>query len=375
MNEYFDLALLSNPISEESAGGSDIRDDISPTSSYYRVKDGRNTARTNERKRIENSEAYYFEPHDWADVLETAPEIITQQSKDLEIVSWYIEALCRSSGFAGLAFGFKVAEILIREHWDALFPMPDEDGISTRIGPMSGLNGFGGEGTLIMPIKSIPLLIDAEGQPINGWQCQQAFELERLDDPDKKQSRIKSGWIEKSTLDGAVRKTNIDELTTTRQDIEDAAAAFQSLTAAIDAACKDDPQPTSNITNTLKEIIEIFDFVAGSRIKAATPDATAEQPGDDSAEESNSGTTTSAGIGFNMSSSTDYLTQRRTALSTLGQVAEFFRRHEPHSPISYALEKAVKWSDMPLPDLLKELISDDQARQDYFRVTGIPDEE
>jgi type VI secretion system protein ImpA len=62
---------------------------------------------------------------------------------------------------------------------------------------------------------------------------------------------------------------------------------------------------------------------------------------------------------------------REDAFKTLMKVAEFFRRTEPHSPVSYALEQAVRWGRMPLPDLIKDLVSDDTVRREFFRRTGI----
>ena len=56
---------------------------------------------------------------------------------------------------------------------------------------------------------------------------------------------------------------------------------------------------------------------------------------------------------------------------TLERVADFFRQTEPHSPLAYALNQAVRWGRMPLPDLLTELIPDEAARTSFFRITGI----
>lgn len=39
--------------------------------------------------------------------------------------------------------------------------------------------------------------------------------------------------------------------------------------------------------------------------------------------------------------------------------------------MAYAIEQVVRWSDMALPDLLEELISDGDARKGYFRLAGI----
>ena len=62
---------------------------------------------------------------------------------------------------------------------------------------------------------------------------------------------------------------------------------------------------------------------------------------------------------------------RAEAFKTLTEVARFFRKSEPHSPVSYALEQVVKWGKMSLPDLLTELIRDSSARESMFRHVGI----
>ena len=52
---------------------------------------------------------------------------------------------------------------------------------------------------------------------------------------------------------------------------------------------------------------------------------------------------------------------REDAFSTLMQVADFFRRTEPQSPIPYLLEQAVRWGKMPLPELLNEMLPADRS--------------
>ena len=62
---------------------------------------------------------------------------------------------------------------------------------------------------------------------------------------------------------------------------------------------------------------------------------------------------------------------REEAFRALLQVAEFFKRTEPHSPISYTLEQAVRWGRMPLPELLSELVPEDSTREQIFKLVGI----
>ena len=52
------------------------------------------------------------------------------------------------------------------------------------------------------------------------------------------------------------------------------------------------------------------------------------------------------------------LKTRADAIKQLQRVAEFFRRTEPHSPVPYLVQRAVRWQEMPLEEWLQELIKD-----------------
>ncbi|NQZ52359.1 MAG: type VI secretion system protein TssA, partial [Moritella sp.] len=62
---------------------------------------------------------------------------------------------------------------------------------------------------------------------------------------------------------------------------------------------------------------------------------------------------------------------RHEAIKALHKIEQYFRTTEPHSPISYAIAQAIRWSELSLPELLAELVSDPSARTDYFKLTGI----
>lgn len=52
---------------------------------------------------------------------------------------------------------------------------------------------------------------------------------------------------------------------------------------------------------------------------------------------------------------------RMQAMHCLRQVAEFFRRQEPHSPVSYLADKAADWAEMPLHVWLRVVLKDGVA--------------
>src|SRR2546425_1256477 len=148
--EVLDFERLLAPIAEDAPTGADLRADPSPTSLYYAIKDARSTARAAERQMVGGEEG--SSGADWRPVLQHGTKALAEKTKDLEITAYLIEALVRLHGFAGLRDGFRLARELGERYWDGLYPVPDEEGVATRVAPLTGLNGEDADGTLIAPI-------------------------------------------------------------------------------------------------------------------------------------------------------------------------------------------------------------------------------
>src|SRR3546814_3988333 len=52
---------------------------------------------------------------------------------------------------------------------------------------------------------------------------------------------------------------------------------------------------------------------------------------------------------------------KAAAIRALGEIAAWFKRVEPHSPVSFLLERAVLWSDTPLDQWLAEVVPDEST--------------
>jgi type VI secretion system ImpA family protein len=65
---------------------------------------------------------------------------------------------------------------------------------------------------------------------------------------------------------------------------------------------------------------------------------------------------------------------RKQAFEQLLLIAQYFEQTEPHSPIPYALKRIVRWGDLPLPQLLVELIQDQNARNEVYKLVGITED-
>ena len=62
---------------------------------------------------------------------------------------------------------------------------------------------------------------------------------------------------------------------------------------------------------------------------------------------------------------------REDALRMLAQIAEFFQRSEPHSPLAYTLKDAVRRGRMTWPELLEEMVPDAGSRAAIMSTLGI----
>lgn len=365
--EIIQLHNLLQPISEDNPVGDDIREDSSPTSAYYSIKDARNAARAAERNNMfdgNNSEA---DDH-WRKVLELAPDILQTQTKDLEIASWYTEALIRRHGFQGLRDGFKLIHDLIDQYWDHLYPLPDEDGIETRVASLSGLNGEGAEGVLIAPIRNVEITQGHEPGPFSFWKYQQALEVEKIIDEEAKNDKKTKLGFSNADVEHAVSESSETFFVNMRDDVSDAINTYREISQMLDEYCGiNDSPPSSNIINILEDCLGTINHIGKYKMPA---EDLAENAGADFEEESSSLSATVSAV-----QTTGPVKSRAEAFKKLTEISEFFRKTEPHSPISYILERAVKWGDMSLNDLIKELIPDSSARDTYGSLTGINTED
>jgi len=67
---------------------------------------------------------------------------------------------------------------------------------------------------------------------------------------------------------------------------------------------------------------------------------------------------------------TGAIANRKDALKRLNDIADFFQKTEPHSPISYIVQRAVKWGNMPLENWLQDVIKDETVLYQLRQTLG-----
>jgi type VI secretion system protein ImpA len=353
----FNFDVLLAPLSPANPCGLDARRDTSPSAVYFALKDARATARALERQADSDEEAGVPVTH-WQTAFDLAVGLLSRQAKDLEVTAWLIEASLRLHGFAGLRDGFRLAHALIERYWDTLFPLPDEEGVATRVSALSGLNGAGFEGTLIQAIRKVPLTEPSGTGPFAFWHYTLANRPVPPVQPGRPAPPPPTSIEE---IKEAARKSSSAFRQDLRDDLEAARAAFRLLTQALDERCGEDAPPSSAIFNVIEDVATALDHLADGAGPIA-PGNGASIPGDAIAEPAGADPAGTFG---------GPIRSREDAFRQLQQVAEYFRRSEPHSPVSYTLDDLVRRGRMSLPELLVELLPDQGARNIFLTAAGI----
>lgn len=362
-----DLDALLAPISDDMPTGKDCRQTSSPNSLYQQAKLARNSAREIERKNASGVDLGSPDD-DWRKVYEVAPKILMQESKDLEVACWYLEALLRRFGFQGLRDGLKLLNGLVENFWDDLYPTPDEDGLETKVAPITGLNGSGQEGVLIAAIRTSLITQGNSTGPFAFWECQKALANQRIQDSDNREKEFKRLGFEFEDMEKAVSESSSEYMTSLRDNLTECIALYRQLSGRLDEYCGTyDAPPTSMVTSLLEECLSVVKHLAQDKFPVEEVTETGDTNATDEGATSTAPSAPTRAAGP--------LETREQAFKQLLEIAEFFRKREPHSPISYVLEKAVKWGNMPLFELMRELIADENSLAEYGKLTGVKTEE
>lgn len=361
--DVLDFAKLLAPVSADAPAGPDLRGNAGPGSPYYQVKDARNAARAAERT-IEGG-AEDPTPPDWKAVVAAATKALAA-TKDLEIAAYLTEGLCRTNGFAGLRDGFKLTRGLVEAFWDQLYPTPDEEGVPTRVAPLTGLNGEDAEGTLIAPINRVPITDGPGLGRLTHANYLQAVATGKILDPKAKEKKIAGGAMHMELVQKAVDETPAPFYRNLADDLAAALAEFAELGKVLDAKAGPAAPPTSAIKGALENVQAAVKDVARGKL-AVTQTAAPEEKKADGAKPEANGKPAEEEAGEKLPP----IRNREDALNAILRLADYFRRLEPHSLVPFALEQSVRWARMPLPDLILELIPDEGPRKALFKQVGI----
>jgi type VI secretion system protein ImpA len=176
------------------------------------------------------------------------------------------------------------------------------------------------------------------------------------------ESRLKAGVVPYDQMQAAARATPPGVFVALRRSLREAQASWQKMAQAFDLAAGRDSPPTRRISETLDLIATITARYGPSEQTAVdgAAETVAEVDGD-----------TPAGTSVAEVTKPKKMATREDALASLTEIADFFRRTEPQSPLAYTIDDAIRRGRLTWPELIRELVQDDQVRVNILTSLGI----
>lgn len=353
--ETADFETILAPLAGDEPIGTDLRQDFAPTSVYFRLRDARAQARDAERQ-AESLGGDDSPPTLWRPVVSMAIQALKENAKDLEVATWLTEGLVRTAGPQGLMAGASVIAGLVDRYWEGVFPMPEGEDMEPRVAAVAGLSGQGADGTLMQPLRKTILFNRPDGTPFSVWQFQAAVELSGITDPARRAQRIDSGVMPFEDVEKEARLAGASHWVAQREIVTGALAAWKDMERAFDEKAGQASPPANRVRDLLEFMLETCNRFAPAGGQAEAAAATSAV----------SGTAGAATI-----ATPDVIVGREQALHQLAELADWFTRNEPGSPIGFTLLEAVRRARLGWPELVAELVADQTARHSLLTSVGI----
>lgn len=361
-----DLDAIMLPVSEESPAGESLR--------YSGLYDEINEARRADEDLSQGEWQTELKVADFRRVISLAVPALTTQTKDLQIAAYLTEALVKIHGFAGLRDSLKLMSGLQSNFWESMFPEVDEGNMEGRANAVAFLDS-----QAAFAIKEATIT-QGDDYSYLDWEDSKKFSfpenIDTLDTEDQQRYRGLKAQAEKENRVTAdlwkkaltvSRRAFYEDLSLI---IGECWVEYKEINRIVEELFDKKQMPgTSNLKNAL-EVVEAQVNILLALKREEEPDLEEEEEEVEEGEEASvEGGSKRSGDG-----TSGVIAGRADALKKLSQLSEFFKKTEPHSPISYLVARAVKWGNMPLETWLQDVIKDQavlaQIRQTLGFNTG-----
>lgn len=270
---------------------------------------------------------------DWPFVVKQCSDLLGRRTKDIRLAVWLSEALSKTSGYAGFASGLELLAQMCERYWDAMHPLAEDGDQEQRVGNVASILARTEQLMREQPLTrsehgNFTLLDQRRMDPVK-------FDSARIDTP----REFYAGLLE------GVRACK---------------AALTHLQRVIDERLGHDGPSFSKARDAVDDVLHTVQRMAQDAGVADAGADTADTPAE--AEGPASGAVTGE------------IKTRAQALEQLKHVADFFRRTEPHSPVAYLADTAVRWGNMPLHAWLRSVLKDGTALSHVEELLGVQNE-
>jgi len=334
-----------DPAGDERAYAHGLRDELIELRREERTEDFDDDMRPSELKRS-----------DWQGVIQTATTALESTTKHLRVACHLIEAVTQLHGFPGLSAGLQLLRRMVDECWDRLYPAIEDGDLDSRAAPLVNMLDDAQRGVCFpLTIQTIPLI----GSGSNRYGL---IEWQRA-----KQSH--NPQVEELLARAAI-DTPFTELEATVDAIHDCQQQIELLLSVLDEKLGSESPSLTHLRDAISQCDHLVreGFLQSTQPVVAGPrsDSTHAQTHRSSLNTPSTGTATSTAT-----STEQALITRSDAYNQLKRAAETLQKLEPHSPIPYLVQRAVRLGRLPFPQLIEKLIRDGNVLEELGREFGL----
>ncbi|MEJ7807972.1 MAG: type VI secretion system protein TssA [Telluria sp.] len=333
---------LLNPIRDDLPAGADL--------SFSPELDAITQARKFDDPSLDQGEwVTDIKEADWDFVVKKCSGLLQQKSKDLRLAVWLAEAGAKKYRMRGMAEGLLVLAGLIDKFWDqGLFPESDGDDHDQRIGNLAWI------------LARVPALL--REMPVTDGNSSKYTTMDF-----EKARKNPTGDMKLSDLENAKRASSTPFRTAFSADAQYCMEALLKLEKAADDRLGQESPGFAAARDAVDSMIRLVASPVGVPVSetAVTQDFSA-LPNDQGMPHV---------VHSTHSGPPGAIHTRFQALTQLRAVAEFFRRTEPHSPVSYFADKAADAGDQDLAAFLRSVVKDPASMAHIEELLGIKPQE
>ena len=350
-----DIEAVLKPISADKPAGNDVRE----AKSFGILKE----ARREEEALNQGDWKRDIKSADWPKVVQTATKILSTESKDLQVAVWLIEGMVKRNGFAGLRDGLKVLRGLHEQFWESMYPLIEDGDVEFRSGKIEALTQ-----KLPVALKMVPIIKPQGGTHYSYSAYEESRQVENLrrggaQTQDALAEALAEGKIDGEKFDKAVAGVPLNHCSNLLEDLVQSQEELGLFNHILEEKYKDAAPSVRQIGQVIGDCLTLIDGIVrkkgGVGLQRPSQEATAEEQSDMAPAIAPTG---GGGIAPH---------DRLDAIRRLSAIAEFFRRTEPHSPVSYLVQRAARWGEMPLDEWLQEVIKNEGVLGEVRETLGL----
>ncbi len=274
---------------------------------------------------------------DWRAVRNSALEV-TGKTKDLRVLVILVRALVETDGYLGLRDGLALTRGLLERYWDGIHPVldPEDNDPTFRINTLTTLCDAQ---TTLQGIRNAPLVASrALGRFSLRDLAMASGELAAAPDTEPP---------DRAAIEAAFMDVDLEELKATAEAIESAGSDVAAMETYVAEQVGVANAPSLEaLTNLLKEsTLALQEPLARRGVQtAAAEDAVVEGAAGGGAP----GARPLAGE----------VTSRDDVIRVLDKACDYYRRHEPSSPVPLLLERAKRLVNKDFMEIINDLAPD-----------------